>query len=91
MIITNNKQYRSWEAFRNRGQLCNHWHRSFEAFCHDIGERPKGMLICRKDYSKPLGPKNWEWRKHWNTASESGAPVVRRRKKWGESKYVEVS
>lgn len=52
-------------------RVCERWldtpdHDGFAAFCMDMGDRPEGMLFCRRDNSADYSPVNC----HWATPAE---------------------
>ena len=69
--------YKSWCAMKSRCyckthieykrygavgiQVCERWRNSFENFLQDLGERPEGMSLERKDSNKNYSPSNCKW------------------------------
>lgn len=53
------------QSFRNYGAkgigMCDRWRNSFANFLSDMGERPPGMTLERKDGTKDYEPGNCEW------------------------------
>lgn len=41
--------------------VCERWRESFENFLHDMGPRPDGLTIERKDWKKSYTPDNCKW------------------------------
>lgn len=49
-----------YSARRDPHGLDPRWE-DFWLFLEDVGERPEGKILYRKDRSKPYGPDNWMW------------------------------
>lgn len=58
---TNPKQAQ-WKDYGGRGiKMCERWLNSFPAFLEDMGERPEGYTLDRKDGNKDYELSNCQW------------------------------
>ena len=54
--------YSTWIWLRRKKEfMCSDWTESFQKFTDDMGERPKGKMLCRRHLENKYGPDNCYW------------------------------
>lgn len=95
-----NKNNKAYINYGGRGiTVCDRWLNSYENFADDMGERPEGMTLDRKDNSLGYSPVNCKWStiqeqlengRHYKTnkSGHVGVYYVDDRNKWTVRKTV---
>lgn len=67
-----NKDYRYYGA--RKIVVCKRWRNNFWDFAQNMGDRPKGYTLDRKDNDKGYSPKNCHWGTRLEQSNNRGMP-----------------
>lgn len=81
----NHPAHRAWQWIKNRRPICEEWRNDFWKFAVDVGEKPEGCRLERKDNTKPYSKENFVWRKFPMAAEDVRAKQAARMRKWHEN------
>lgn len=71
-----NPKYGNYENYGGKGvKVCCRW-MSFKNFFNDMGPRPPGTVLDRRDNSKDYSPKNCKWATHKESTANRGNTVL---------------
>jgi len=73
----NNPNHVGYANYGGRGiSVCERWMGSFEAFLEDMGERPVGSTIDRKQNDGNYEPGNCEWKTRFDQSRNTSRNVL---------------
>jgi hypothetical protein len=75
-----NPKHHRYENYGGRGiSVCKRWANSFEDFFADMGPRPEGRSLDRRNVNGHYEPENCGWATHKEQANNRRKPIRRRR------------
>lgn len=72
--MTGTPVYGCWNALRRKPDFCDAWRNDFSAFFSDMGDKPKGLSMLRRDPTMPYSKDNCYWGKRARGSHSTSSP-----------------
>lgn len=84
-----NPRNRGFKNYGGRGiSVCERWRKSFSDFVSDMGPRPEGLTIERKNNDGNYEPLNCKWATHKEQSNNQRKRMTKKQKKWEETAKI---